>query len=437
MLPFFSCKKYLDEKSDKSLVTPNTLDDLQGLLDDNIIMNSNTSGFGETSADDYFVSTDTYNSFGAIDQKSYIWNLKIYNNGGDWAYEYNVIFNANYCLDELNQIKQTTVNQDQWNYIKGSSLFYRGYYFLNLIWDYGKAYDEDSSKNDLGIVLRLNSDPDAPSVRSSVANSYNQVISDLNEAAALLPDNSVHPMRPSKAAAFGALARTWLSMRNYDSAYKYADQTLKIQSDLLDYNSSDVNPGSYVPFAPFNKEIIFYSTQSGDYSPKLYFYASVDTVLYSSYEDNDLRKTVFFFSNNGYYGFKGDYGAALYPPYSGISTDEMFLVRAECLARQGNVAMAMNDLNTLLVKRYKTGTFVPLSVSNNEEALKEILLERRKELLMRGLRWIDIKRLNKENYQIIPERKIANQTYMLLPNSSYYALPLPDDIIRITGMHQN
>jgi hypothetical protein len=56
---------------------------------------------------------------------------------------------------------------------------------------------------------------------------------------------------------------------------------------------------------------------------------------------------------------------------------------------------------------------------------------------MRGLRWSDIKRLNKENYQITPERKIGSNTYLLPPNSSRYALPLPDDIIRLTGMQQN
>ncbi len=34
-------------------------------------------------------------------------------------------------------------------------------------------------------------------------------------------------------------------------------------------------------------------------------------------------------------------------------------------------------------------------------------------------------------------RIIDGVTYTLAPNSGYYALPLPDDIIRITGMKQN
>jgi hypothetical protein len=82
-LDFTSCKKYLDKKSDNALITPNTLDDLQGMLDDNTIMNSNTSGFGEASADDIFLQTEIYNSLDPIAQKEYTWNLKVYNDPND------------------------------------------------------------------------------------------------------------------------------------------------------------------------------------------------------------------------------------------------------------------------------------------------------------------------------------------------------------------
>jgi hypothetical protein len=407
------------------------------MLDDNWLMNANTSGFGEASADDIFLQTDVYNSFDPISQKEYAWNLKVYNNPNDWEADYNVIYNANYCLDELKLIDKSKVNQEEWDNVKGSALFYRGYYYLGLIWDFGKAYDDDSSKTDLGIVLRKSSDFNVPSERATVIDSYNQIISDLTAAANYLPDNSSHPMRPSKPAAYGALARAWLSMRKYDSAFKYADLTLKTRDQLLDYNSSEVDTSSYVSFAPFNKEIIFYSTESSMHSASVYFYASIDTNLLSRYDPDDIRRSAFFFPNNGFYSFKGSYTATLYPSFSGIATDEMYLIRAECFARQGKVSEAMDDLNTLLLKRYRTGTYVPLSINNKEEALARILLERRKELLMRGLRWIDIKRLNKENYQITLVRKIGSQIITLAPNSNYYALPLPDDIIRITGMKQN
>jgi starch-binding outer membrane protein, SusD/RagB family len=433
-----SCKKYLDKKSDNSLITPKTLDDLQALLDDNYYMNANTPAFGEASADDYFDQTSVYNSLDARSQQVYTWALKIYNGPtNDWSDNYEVIHTANFCIDQLNAIEKTPANEDAWNNIKGSALFFRGYYYLGLTWDYAKAYDDASSSKDPGIVIRASSDFKPVSTRASVADSYKQVINDLEEAGNLLQTKVPQPMRPSKVAAYGALARTFLSMRKYDSAFKYANAALQIKNELLDFNSSSVDPSSYVPFAPFNKEIIFYSTQSGSYSSKLYFYASIDTALLASYETNDLRSVVFFFPYNNYYGFKGDYAATLYPPFSGITTDEMFLIRAECYARQGNASAAMDDLNALLIKRYMTGTFVPLQITNADEALAKILLERRKELLMRGLRWIDIKRLNKENYNITPTRVIGSQTYTLAPNSDYYALPLPDDVVKETGIPQN
>jgi starch-binding outer membrane protein, SusD/RagB family len=66
-----------------------------------------------------------------------------------------------------------------------------------------------------------------------------------------------------------------------------------------------------------------------------------------------------------------------------------------------------------------------------------ILLERRKELLMRGLRWMDIKRLNKENRNLVLKRIAGSQVFMLLPNDKYYALPLPTDIILNSNLQQN
>jgi hypothetical protein len=81
--------------------------------------------------------------------------------------------------------------------------------------------------------------------------------------------------------------------------------------------------------------------------------------------------------------------------------------------------------------------YIPLIAANKEAALATILLERRKELLMRGLRWIDIKRLNKEGHNIVQKRVVNNVVYTLPPNDSRYALPIPIDIIRATGMAQN
>jgi hypothetical protein len=50
---------------------------------------------------------------------------------------------------------------------------------------------------------------------------------------------------------------------------------------------------------------------------------------------------------------------------------------------------------------------------------------------------MDIKRLNKENANIVLVRKIEGQAYTLQPNANYYALPLPADVIKASGIPQN
>lgn len=432
---FISCNKFLEEKPDKQLVELNTLNDLQALLDDEDLMNeTSTPGFGETSADDYFVSMETFNSLNEFDRGVYIWDVKDYNFDNDWSSIYRGIYPPNYCLDYLQKIERSAQNHDQWNNVKGQALFHRAYRFLGLVWDYGKAFDEASSSKDLGIVLRLSSDPSIPSKRATVRECYERVIQDVAEAAQTLPDNPLIVTRPSKAAAYGLLARCYLSMRKYDSAYKYANLSLQIKNTLFDFNQlADINANA--PFPMFNSEIIFYSTQTPNYSTKIM--SLIDTLLYSTYKNNDLRKAAYFSPLDGYVAFKGSYSHFGFGRlFTGLTTSEMFIVRAECLARAGRYEAALNDLNAVLEKRWAAGTFEPISEGDSEVVLHAILLERRKELLFRGLRWIDIKRLNMEGYNIVIKR-MTDRGYELLPNDGRYALPLPKDIVDLTGMPQN
>jgi len=69
--------------------------------------------------------------------------------------------------------------------------------------------------------------------------------------------------------------------------------------------------------------------------------------------------------------------------------------------------------------------------------LQLILRERRKELVMRGIRWTDIKRLNLEGANIVLTRKIGADTFTLLPNDLRYALPLPESLLEVSELIQN
>lgn len=439
-LSAISCKKYLEAKPDSSVTTPQTIGDLQALLDRSDYMNQKSPAFDEASADDYFLPQTGYNAVGENGRKAYVWQLDEYEWVNDWANAYVVVYNANVCLEEIEKIERTEKNAAEWDNVKGAALFFRAWTFLKLAWMYSKAYDPETAGQDEGVILRLGTDFNVPSVRSSTGQTYEQIIRDLEAAVPLLPGLSTHVLRPSRAAAFALLARTYLSMRRYEQAYDYADQSLKIKSDLMDYNGISATASS--PFQSFNKEVIFHADITSytftNISPSN---ARADTMLYRSYDNDDLRKQVFFATTGGYQQFKGSYVSRTIvsrPLFTGIATDEMMLVRAECRARAGDKENALADLNTLMKNRWRNiVVYREITAENAEAALSIILKERRKELLFRGLRWMDIKRFNKEGRGIELKRIVNGQEYRLVPNSNRFALPLPADVVRITGVVQN
>ena len=115
----------------------------------------------------------------------------------------------------------------------------------------------------------------------------------------------------------------------------------------------------------------------------------------------------------------------------------MYLIRAESAARSGHVSAALADLNYLLKNRWM-GNYVPINISDPVLVLEYILKERRKELLFRGLRWQDLRRLNRDSrFAKTLSRVLDGNTYVLYPNDSRYVFPLDEEELRMTGIQQN
>jgi hypothetical protein len=439
MSAFFvtSCKKFLDAKTDKKLVVPSTIQDAQAILDNYSTLNTYYYPLGAQSDDDYFLSDTYYNSTDENSRNYYVWYKDAVINNA-WNYMYQVIVNANVALETLAKIQpqQSTVND--WKQAKGAALFFRAYAHYQVAQYYASPYDKNIASEKLGIPLRLTSDINEPTVRSSLEETWQQIISDYKEAASLLPVTSSPVSRPSRSAAYAALARTYLDMDDFVSAGKYADSSLQLYNTLLDYNS--LNPAASAPFSRFNTEVLFNTVMLGP-GALLINNARIDSLLYTSYDLNDLRRSLFFQSNGpGTYGFKGNYDGTSNNAanFNGLAVDEVYLVRAECNARMGNVASAMDDLNTLLIKRWKSGTFVPYTALDAEDALNKILQERRKELLFRGIRWFDLRRLNKDpRFAKTLIRKVNGQLFELPPNDKRYTFFIPESVIALTGIQQN
>lgn len=436
LLLMTSCKKYLDLKSDKENVIPETLQDAQAMLDNYGSMNLTHMALPAQSDDDYYLTDAYYNSISEANQQTYPW-LQNATSFNDWRLSYSTIIYANTALELVEKIETDAADIPVKNRIKGSALFYRGYTFLELVQIFAEPYDRNLATSQLGIPLRLTSSISEPIFRPSLQQTYDQIVNDLKLAVQLLPVANPPASRPSKPAAYAAMARCYMAMQDYPKAGLYADSCLQLYNTLIDYNT--LSASSSAPFPRLNVEVIFQAIMSTT-SILGVNNMRIDSVLYLSYEAKDLRKSLFFKSNGtNTFGFKGSYDGNIESRhFNGIAVDEVYLIRAEAAARAGNKDSAMNDLNRLLKTRWATGFFVNYTAANAVEALNKVLQERRKELVIRGLRWFDLRRLNKETqFEKTLYRKINNQLFQLLPNSPRYTFYIPTEVIAISGLQQN
>src|SRR5690606_37992906 len=175
---------------------------------------------------------------------------------------------------------------------------------------------------------------------------YNRIIADLEGAVKLLAsDKPLHiRTRQSKAAAHGMLAKVYLVMGDFQKAGFYADQCITLYPTITDFNELDVDTDQ--PFHQNNDDVIYYTTQVLDYTTTSGVgmltgnYIGMDMTLMEMYDPEDLRLKIFFNKNEqGRFYRKMMFGSVavnLYP-FTGLATDEIYLIKAESLARIGEV----------------------------------------------------------------------------------------------------
>jgi tetratricopeptide (TPR) repeat protein len=439
---FCNKKKFLDTLPDSNQFVLKTLPDLQSVLDQDVVMGQ-TPVMGEGSSDDYYMPASFWQMLPPKEKNTYIWTQDIFENQGnveDWNIPFQQIFYANTVLEALKNIPATIDNQKEWNAIQGSALFFRAFAYYNLLQVFAPAYDNNTAASDMGLPLRLVPSAEKVSERASVKVVYEQVIKDLEQASGLLPAtiNTRYLNRPNRPAAFALLARIYLSMNDYQHAKTYADNCLNLYSTLMDYNS--LNRNAPFPFSKTNAEILYQSKLVPANNVLINLIVQdcqVDSMLYSQYTANDLRPRFFFTTNmRGLPIPRGCYTGSIYF-FTGLATDEIYLIRAECNARLGNTEQALQDVNALLVTRWQAGTFTPYTAASATEALTMVLAERRKELVFRSCRFTDLRRLNKTGANISIHRVLDGNTFTLPPNDKKYVLPIPPDAIALSGMTQN
>ncbi|SIN77482.1 RagB/SusD family nutrient uptake outer membrane protein [Chitinophaga niabensis] len=422
-----SCSKLLDEKPNQSITTINTLKDLQGVLrQPNMI---SFGGLVNIGADQYVHSNSAYSTMAINFQNAYRWDKDALFD--IWSGAYRGIYAANLVLTEMERIKEGT--EFERNDLRGQALFFRAFSLYQLTQVYCRPYGPDA-QTALGLPLRLTPNVEEKISRASLQETYNKIIGDTKEAIGLLPLRNIAINLPGKISCYGFLAKMYLSMREYSEAEKYSSLYLAESPQLLDYNTLDTLANPSIP--RINLESTF---DAGMTSVSTNAVVTANPILIQSYHTNDLRKKVLFMINaDGSAVFKGSYFRSVSNQgYCGIATDEVYLIRSECLVRLNRIEDGLKDLNYLLVRRWKTNRFTPVQTTSKEDAIQILINERNKELIFRGTRWSDLRRLNEDGANISLSRTINGVTYNLPAKDNRWIWLIPAEVINLSGIQQN
>lgn len=464
-----ACEKYLSEEPTRQSVIE-TADQLEALINNATQFAADgTPGIGGTNGSAGYSTDDTeipLDAFKANPGKWSMDNLYFYTFKVDeivglssdnvWNGEYRKIFMANLVLTNVDKV---TGDADLKEELKADAHFIRAYSYWVLANHFCLPYTASiKDEPGLGLPLKQTTDYEESFDRATLKETYDQIEADMIEAGKTVRADvdRAKPWRVSKAAVEAFMSRYYLFLGNYDESLVHTNNALNTaNTKLVDWHTIIAGtPQNYTnPVATIaNSEFYDYPAAKYLYWKEFYLprfsYQSgqwliPSTALRSLYDQsNDLRfkwihlpnsnRRFSVTSHNLYrYAFFSD---GSYIP-TGPSVGEMWLNKAEILARKGDVANAMIAVNTLRATRMNTPA--PLTAVGQADAIAKVLEERRRELPF-SFRWYDIRRFGVNSYpaddvtvthtffkvNVGSVDTTVTQTYTLAPNSKRLAVPI-------------
>jgi starch-binding outer membrane protein, SusD/RagB family len=410
--------------------------------------NGNLGCIIDAPTDNTYETTESLVNFQRIGNWTYLENEAFMQN--TWVTVYNGIYQSNLLIGRIDAF--ASENTQKYNRILGQLLAARALMHFDLLKCYANNLDRNST--DPGIPIKTNTDLTLPS-RNSVKEVYDFIYADLTRAITLLGNTDISiNSATNKAyidinAARAIFAKVGLYAKDYPTAT--ANATLVINAIPLanrinfpgiwnDANVSEVvwaiqnnvgDPGSPLPSA----DVMSFRFNRNTFGLHVALLAQYDTVGFSTGNAKDIRFATYFFLRNATGGinnwaiqkFKGKGGAAdNLVNFKVFRTAEMYLIRAEANANIAGQDVAANaDLNALRNARilgWANTTYSGATLAN------EIALERRRELIIEGHRWFDLKRTTRTVNR--PLTGLGNPNLLINPslpsNSPKWVFPIPE-----------
>jgi tetratricopeptide (TPR) repeat protein len=343
---------------------------------------------------------------------------------------------ATECTDEERKVVMATARV-----IRANAYFHLANY-------YADTYDKATASTKLCVPIIESADIEAPSYQGTIQQVYDLMISDLKTAIDNgLPDVGEVAIYPGKGAAYALLSRIYLMMGEYSEALSWANKALQMNSALYDWNayydtyqSLIESEGDYTTHAsPMNYSYVEnYYFNHGESSPN---YSSYDITLSQlrgkQFEEGDAKflsrwklRTV---------GVDTYYQGTAYGFFNlgGITTVEVYLIKAECearLASGSDFSAAMETLNKVRQTRIRPAVYAPKSASTLAEAIEAISITKANELVLTIVPFADARRLNNEGLVTKTfSKQLDGKTVSLTKDSYLWTMPFPNGAVSNPG----
>lgn len=314
--------------------------------------------------------------------------------------------------------------------------------YFTLVNYYSKTYSASTAATDGGVPLITSADVGAAYSQPSVQEIYDFILQDITEALPALPEEPLNVLYAGKGAAYAFAARVHLQMGNYQEALSNANEALKRNDKLFDWVEF-YNANANVLGVPDVYQSIT-SPMGHDFVENYIF-----TNGSSSYSGNDMQmredRGNLFEQGDAHFmsrwKIRTQAGSTFYNPNlrgffnrGGLTTTEVYLIQAECMARTGNVTGAMDVLNKVRQKRILPEYYQPLTATNADNAIDLIIKTKGEALVQTIVPFCDARRLNLEPAHARTLTKTERgQNYSLSPTSHMWVMPFPMGAVTNSG----
>jgi SusD family. len=439
-----SCKKYLDVIP-KGRKIPTTLADFEALVRDEYTNHRAPVTQTILLLNDRWESQANLNYY-PLWMANYYWDVNAnrisLNTTDESAYytAYAAISTFNLILEHAPTATDATDAEK--STLMAQAKLGRAMHYFVLVNYYADTYEASNAASKLSVPLIESADIDAPYRQVTIQEMYDYIINNVTEAIPHLPEEGATIVHGTKGAAYAFLARVYLQMSNYEQALTYANEALARNDKLFDYvayyNSykDEIDQPDNYPSLPSPRGYDFvenYIMMHGEsnYSrreshlrvDRAARFETGDAMLLSRWKLRVVGSETYYYAiNTGFYN------------EGGITTSEVYLIKAECLARKGGLNGAMNALNAVRKKRILPAYFTPLTAGTTQQAVGYIRRTKENETLFSIVAFGDMRRFNNDPLYARTLTKTENgESFTLSPDSHMWTMPIPLGAVKNPG----